>query len=71
MEAREKHDTEGVAYYTMQTQWLPKFLWQNYDWVKKVFKPFVERKKQSWEEFLEHVVTEDYKCDEVGLFLFA
>ena len=64
-------DTEGVAYYTMQTQWLPKFLWQNYDWVKEVFKPFVERKKQSWEEFLEHVVTEDYKCDEVGLFLFA
>ena len=30
-----------------------------------------KKKKQSWDEFLEHIVTEDYKCDEVGLFLFA
>ena len=71
MELREKTNIEGVVYYTMRTQWLPKFLWQNYDWIKTVLKPFVEKKKQNWEEFLEHVVTEDYKCDEVGLFLFA
>ena len=71
MEAREKQNSEGVAYYTMQTQWLPKFLLQNYDWIKAILKPFVAKKKQIWEEFLEHVVTADYKCDEVGLFLFA
>ena len=71
MELREKTNTEGAAYYTMRTQWLPKFLRQNYDWIKTVLKPFVEKKKQNWEEFLEHVVTEDYKCDEFGLFHFA
>ena len=71
MEVREQTNTEGAAYYTMQTQWLPKFLRQNYEWIKTVLKPFVERKKQNWEEFLEHVVTENYTCDEVGLFLFA
>ena len=71
MELCEKTNTEGEAYYTMRTQWLPKFLRQNYYWIKTVLKPFVEKKKQNWEEFLEHVVTEDYKCDEVGLFLFA
>ena len=38
-------------------------------WFKCKLKP--PKKKQNWEEFLEHVVTEDYKCDEVGLFLFA
>ena len=70
MELREKTNTEGAVYYTMQTQWLPKFLRQNYDWIKMVLKPFVKKKRQNWEEFLEHV-TEDYKCDEVGLFLFA
>ena len=32
---------------------------------------FYGKKKQNWEEFLEHVVSEDYKCDEVGLFLFT
>ena len=71
MEAPEKQNTDSAVYYTMQTQWLPKFLWQNYDWIKAVLKPFVEKKKQIWEEFLEHVVTAEYKCDEVGLFLFA
>ena len=71
MEAREKQNTEGAAYYAMRTQWLPKFLWQNYDWIKTVLKPFIEKKKQDLQEYLEHVVTEDYKCDEVGLFLFA
>ena len=71
MEAREKQYTEGAAYYTMQTQWLPKFLRQNYDWIKTVLKPFIEKKKQDLQEYLEHVVTENYKCDEVGLFLFA
>ena len=71
MEVREKTNTEGAAYYTMRTQWLPKFLRQNYEWIKTVLKPFVERKKQNWEEFLEYVVTENYTCDEVGLFLFA
>ena len=71
MEAREKQYTEGAAYYTMWTQWLPKFLRQNYDWIKTVLKPFIEKKKQDLQEYLEHVVTEDYKCDEVGLFLFA
>ena len=71
MEAREKQNTDGAAYYTMQTQWLPKFLRQNYDWIKVVLKPFMEKKKQIWEEFLKHVVTDQYKCDEVGLFLFA
>ena len=71
MELREKTNTEGVVYYTMWTQWLPKFLQQNYDWIKTVLKPFIEKKKQDLQEYLEHVVTEDYKCDEVGLFLFA
>ena len=71
MELHEKTNTEGVAYYTIWTQWLPKFLRQNYDWIKMILKPFVEKKRQNWEEFLKHVVTEDYKCDEVGLFLFA
>ena len=71
MEAREKQYTEGVAYHTMQTQWLPKFLRQNYDWIKMVLKPFIEKKKQDLQEYLEHVITENYKCDEVGLFLFA
>ena len=71
MEAREKQYTEGTAYYTMQTQWLPKFLRQNYDWIKTVLKPFIEKKKQDLQEYLEHVITENYKCDEVGLFLFA
>ena len=33
--------------------------------------PFIEKKKQDLQEYLEHVVTEDYKCDEVGLFLFT
>ena len=55
----------------MRTQWLPKFLRQNYDWIKTVLKPFLEKTKQNSEELLDHVVTEDYKCDEVGLFLFA
>ena len=71
MEVHEKHNTEGVGYYTMQTQWLPKFLRQNYDWIKVVLKPFMEKKKQNWEEFLEHVVTADYNFDEVSLLLFA
>ena len=71
MEAREEQNTEGAAYYTMRTQWLPKFLRQNYDWIKTVLKPFIEKKKQDLQEYLEHVVSEDYKCDEVGLFLFA
>ena len=55
----------------MRTTWLQKFLRQNYEWVKKVLMPFVLKKKQVWEEFLEFVGTEQYKCDEVGLFLFA
>ena len=45
MEAREKQYTEDAAYYTVQTQWLPKFLRQNYDWIKTVFKPFIEKKE--------------------------
>ena len=71
MEVHEKTNTRGAAYYTMRTQWLPKFLRQNYEWIKTVLKPFVERKKQNWEEFLEHVVMENYTCDEIGLFLLA
>ena len=45
MELREKTKAEDVAYYTMRTQWLPKFLRQNYDWIKTVLKPFVEKKE--------------------------
>ena len=55
----------------MWTTWLQKFLRQNYDWIKKVLMPFVEKKKQVWEEFLEYVGSDKYRCDEVGLFLFA
>ena len=31
----------------------------------------MERKRENWEEFLDHVVSETYTCNEVGLFLFA
>ena len=55
----------------MRTTWLEKFLRQNYDWIKKVLMPFVEKKKQVWEEFLDYVRSDKYRCDEVGLFLFA
>ena len=71
LEGRGKDDHDGSIYYTMQTTWLQKFLRQNYDWIKKVLMPFVEKKKQVWEEFLEFVGSDKYRCDEVGLFLFA
>ena len=31
----------------------------------------MEKKKQVWEEFLDYVRSDKYRCDEVGLFLFA
>ena len=71
LEGRGKNDHDRSIYYTMRTTWLQKFLRQNYEWVKKVLMPFVQKKKQVWEEFLEYVGSEQYRCDEVGLFLFA
>ena len=62
---------KGRVNYTMQMQWLQKFLHQNYDWIETVLKPFVEKKEQLWEEFLEHVFGDKYQCDEIRLFLFA
>ena len=52
MELCEKTNSDGVAYYTMRTQWLPKFLWQNYDWIKTVLKPFVEKRSKTGRNFL-------------------
>ena len=71
METQEKEYSSGKTYDTLWTEWLPKFLCNHPDWLDRVCKPFIAAKGQDWEEFKEFMLSPDYKCDEVGLLVFA
>ena len=71
MEMQEKEYSSGKTYDTLRIEWLPKFLHNHPDWMDVVCKPFVEAKGQNWQEFKDFLVSPGYKCDEIGLLVFA